>query len=139
MARLNATKDASVERNKSNDIVHKPTSSLAGRSSLAAAATGSTSYKNSNTFVPSFKKNPLNAAATIYTVDESSATSNNNETVSNNKPTIATTNHVTVTPSTTPTAAAQKEEVSTKKLTLIQQLVYNQKVPHKLPPPLELE
>jgi len=145
MARLQATKDSSVETDKSNNnIVHKPSSSLASRSSLAAAATGSTSYNNSNTFIPSFKKNPLNAAAAVYTVSESSATSENDKTVSN-KTTIATTNHdvirnqvTTVTPSTSPTAAAQKEEVPTK-MTLIQQLIHNRKSPiNILPPPFSM-
>lgn len=137
MARLNATKDESVERNKSNiNTVHQP-SSLASRSSLAAAATGSASYNNSNTFVPSFKKNPLNAA--VYTVGESSANSADNDEPISNKQTIATTNQVTtVTPSTTPTAAAQKEEVPTK-ITLIQQLIHNQKFPiNILPPPFSM-
>jgi len=142
MARLNATQDKSVERNKSNiNTVHQPTS-LASRSSLAAAATGSTSYNNSNTFIPSFKKNPLNAAAAVYTVSESSATSENDKTVSSNKPTIATTNHdvirnqvtTIITPSTSPTAA-QEEEVPTEKLTLIQQLIHNQKTPDDIIPP----
>jgi len=139
MARLNATKDESVEEYKSNITVHQP---LASRSSLAAAATGSTSYNNSNTFVPSFKKNPLNAA--VYTVGESSATSDNNETVSSKTlPSIATTNHVkqvtTITPSTTPTAAAQEEEEVPTKMTLIQQLVHNQKSPiNILPPPFSM-
>jgi len=143
MARLNATQDKSVERNKSNiNTVHQP-SSLASRSSLAAAATGSTSYNNSNTFVPSFKKNPLNAAAAVYTVSESSATSDNDKTVSSKTlPTISTTNHVdqvtTITPSTTPTAAAQEEEIVPTKMTLIQQLIHNQKSPDILPPPFSM-
>ena len=140
MARLK--QDTSVERNKSNNTMHKQTSSsLASRSSLAAAATGITSSNNSNTFVPSFKKNPLNAAAAVYTVSESSTTSTNNKTISN-QPTIATTNHVnqvtTITPSTTPTAAAQEEEASTKKMTLIQQLIHYQKSPDILPLPFSM-
>ena len=157
MARLKATQGMQAADNRSKNVVtpepsnNMSSSSLKGRrpsSSLAAAAAYSgATIKPANEsvkYVPQYKKNPLNSAASTRAVSKSSSvTTANVESI----PTVATKTTTVATPAlvniNNDDVIATKSHAPTShapmKMTLIQQLLKHTKTPNNnIPPPFSM-